>query len=72
MSLIDRSFYLIRTNPALTGNVKIVTSKDNKIYLESFNANKTLKKDRFKHFELKKEEFYKCIQSLPSMLGVLV
>ena len=59
MSLIDRSFYLIRTNPALTGNVKIVTSKDNKIYLESFNANKTLKKDRFKHFELKKEEFYK-------------
>jgi hypothetical protein len=59
MSLIDKSFYLIRTNPALTGNVKIVTSKNNKIYLESFNANRTLKKDRFKHFEVKKEEFYK-------------
>lgn len=59
MSLIDKSFYLIRTNPALTGNVKIVIDKSNKIFLESFNANNILRKDRFKHVEIRKEEYYK-------------
>lgn len=63
MSLIDKSFHLLRTNTALTGNVKIVVTKNNKIYLESFNANKLLKLDRFKHYEVRKNEYYKEVVS---------
>jgi hypothetical protein len=59
MSLIEKSFSLIRTNPALTSNVKLVISKDYKMYLESYNANDTLRNERFKHFLIKPEEFWK-------------
>lgn len=58
MSLLDKSFLLSRANPLLTGNVKIVIS-DEDLFLESFNSNLTLKKERFKHFSLKEDEYYK-------------
>jgi hypothetical protein len=57
--MIEKSFLLVRTNPALTGNVKLVVSSDYKLYLESFDINKSLSQDRFRHFEIKKEEYYK-------------
>lgn len=57
--MLNKSFFLVRTNPQLTGNVKLVLSSDSKIYLESFNANETLKKDRFKHVRVRDDEFYK-------------
>ena len=71
MSLIDKSFYLIRTNSALTGNVKIVINKNNKIFLESFNANNTLRKDRFKHFEIKKVNTIKKLFLASSMVLII-
>lgn len=51
----------MRTNPLLTGNVKVVVSSDYKLYLESFPVNKALSQDRLKHFEMKNEEYLKEI-----------
>jgi hypothetical protein len=39
---------LLRTNPKLSGNVKIVTSSDNSIYLESISATKELASIKYK------------------------
>jgi hypothetical protein len=57
--MIEKSFFLVRTNPALTGNVKLVVSSSYKLYLESFDVNKDLSQERLKHYEIKKDEYYK-------------
>jgi hypothetical protein len=61
--MIDKSFFLVRTNPALTGNVKVVISSDYNLYLESFSTNKDLSRERFKHYEVKHTELLK--ESVP-------
>ncbi len=57
--MIEKSFSIVRTNPALTSNVKLVISSDYKMYLESFDANDTLRNERFKHFLIKYDEYWK-------------
>lgn len=57
--MIEKSFLLVRTNPSLTGNVKLVISSDYQLYLESFNTNQALSNKKFKHFLIKKEEYWK-------------
>ena len=47
--MINKSFQLLRTNPALTTNIKLVVSSDYKLYLESFDTNKQLSDQKFKH-----------------------
>ena len=37
--MINKSFQLLRTNPALTTNVKLVVGSDYKLYLESLGIN---------------------------------
>ena len=37
--LDEASYSLVRTNPKLTANVKLVVDSSDNIYLESFNAN---------------------------------
>ena len=50
--LLDKASYsLVRTNPKLTGNVKIV-SDGTDIYLESFSANTALSGQRYKAFKV--------------------
>ena len=50
--ILDKaSFSLVRTNPKLTTNVKVVTNGDD-IYLESFSANTELSSSRFKAFKV--------------------
>ncbi len=50
--LLDKASYsLIRTNPKLTGNVKVVSDGTN-IYLESFSANTRLSSQKFKAFKV--------------------
>ena len=44
------SFGLVRTNPKLTGNVKIVSDSNDVLYLESFNATPELAKSKYKGF----------------------
>ena len=51
-NLFDKASYsLIRTNPKLTGNVKVV-SDGTDIYLESFSANTRLSSQRYKAFKV--------------------
>ena len=52
LPLLDKASYsLVRTNPKLTGNVKLV-SNGNDLYLESFNANSQLSSATFKAFKV--------------------
>jgi hypothetical protein len=46
------SFGLLRTNPKLTTNIKVVADSKNKIYLESIDANPFLSKSIYKGFEV--------------------
>ena len=56
--LLDNvSYALVRTNPKLTANVKLVTNGDN-LYLESFNANTELSSSKFKAFKISGDSTY--------------
>lgn len=56
--LFDKASYSIaRTNPKLTGNVKLV-SNGNDLYLESFNANTELSSSTFKAFKISGKDTY--------------
>ena len=56
--LLDKASYsIIRTNPKLTGNVKLVSNGDN-IYLESFSANTQLASSTFKAFKVSGNDTY--------------
>lgn len=46
------SFGLVRTNPRLTTNVKLVANSTDKIFLESIDADPLLSKSTYKGFEL--------------------
>ena len=57
-NLFDKASYSIaRTNPKLTGNVKLVSDGDN-LYLESFSANTELSSSTFKAFKLSGKDTY--------------
>jgi hypothetical protein len=50
--ILDKASYsVVRTNPKLTGNVKLVTN-DTDLYLESFSANTSLASSSFKAFKI--------------------
>lgn len=51
-SILDKASYsLVRTNPKLTGNVKLLTNGTD-LYLESFSANNELSSVKFKSFKV--------------------
>lgn len=51
-SIEGKSHVILRTNPLLTSNVKLVVDSDGEIYLDSINANRTLSDQRYKRFNL--------------------
>lgn len=51
-SIDDQSVVILRTNPVLSSNVKLVVNSDGNIYLDSISANRTLSDQRYKKFEL--------------------
>ena len=56
--LFDKASYsIVRTNPKLTGNVKLV-SNGLDLYLESFSANTELSSSTFKAFKISGEDTY--------------
>jgi len=55
--MINKSFQLIRTNPLLTSNLKVVVDSNYKLYLESFNSNSDLSNVKFKHMTMTKTEY---------------
>ena len=56
--LFDKASYsIIRTNPKLTGNVKLVSNGED-LYLESFSANTELSSSTFKAFKISGKDTY--------------
>jgi len=56
--LFDKASYsIVRTNPKLTANVKLVSNGDN-LYLESFSANTELASSTFKAFKISGKDTY--------------
>lgn len=57
-NLFDKASYsVVRTNPKLTGNVKLVSNGDS-LYLESFSANTELASSTFKAFKVSGDNTY--------------
>ena len=56
--LEDKSFALLRTNPRLSGNNKIVVTTGGEIYLETIDANTQLASSRYKKHRLSKDGDY--------------
>jgi hypothetical protein len=52
-----KSLSVIRTNPALTANVKLVVNSAYELFLESFDSNRMLGNSRFKHYRINNEDF---------------
>lgn len=54
------SFMLLRTNPKLTGNVKLVVTEDNKLYLDAFKVSATsvLNNKSYRHKEVSADGDY--------------
>ncbi len=49
--ILDKtSFGILRTNPKLTSNVKLISDSTDRLYLESFNANDELSKSKYKGY----------------------
>lgn len=49
---------LLYTNPKLTTNIKILVDSNDKIYLESFNANRDLSSSEYKNFKVDASSSY--------------
>jgi hypothetical protein len=57
--ILDKaSFQLVRTNPKLTTNVKLVVDSSDKLYLDSFNANVDLSNNIYKAFNIDPNSSY--------------
>lgn len=56
--LEDKSFALLRTNPKLSGNNKIVVTENGDIYLETIDANTQLSSSKYKKKKLSRDGDY--------------
>lgn len=54
----NSSFGLLRTNPKITGNVKLSLDSSGGVWLNSFNANPTLSTEKFKKFQVTGKDSY--------------
>lgn len=52
ISPFDSSFQVVRTNPKLTGNVKITVDSEKNLWLNSIEANEELSKDSYKKYAI--------------------
>lgn len=57
-SIEGKSQVILRTNPLLTSNVKLVTDSLGNLYLDSISANKTLSANRYKKFSIDSNGHY--------------
>ena len=48
----NSSFSVVRTNPKITGNLKITVGSSGSVSFNSMNANRILSNDRFKNFNI--------------------
>ena len=54
----NNTFALLRTNPKMSSNLKLVVDSAGDIFLSAFKANKTLSKVEYQKHELKPDGFY--------------
>lgn len=57
-SIDNKSFALLRTNPKLTSNSKLLVNSNGDLFLSSFRANKELSKIEFQKYEIKSSGIY--------------
>lgn len=57
-SVDNKSFALLRTNPKLTSNVKLVVDSSGEIFLSSFRANKELSRIEYQKYPVSANESY--------------
>jgi len=55
--MINKSFQILRTDPLLTTNLKVVVTSDYNLYLESFNTNDELSNVKYKHYKMSKTDY---------------
>ena len=52
------SFGILRTNPKLTSNIKLIADSKDTLYLESFSANDELSKSKYKGYKFSSNTDY--------------
>ncbi len=52
------SYQLLRANPKLTGNVKVVVTSDNNMYLDTFKVSDALSQYKYRHIKINPSEYY--------------
>lgn len=52
------SYQLLRTNPKLTGNVKVVVTENSKLYLDTFKVSLALGQYKYRHVPVNVNEYY--------------
>lgn len=57
-SIDNKSFALLRTNPKLTSNLKLLVNSNGDLFLSSFRANKELSKIEYQKFDIKSTGIY--------------
>lgn len=54
----DTSFALLRANPKLTGNIKVVVDSDENLYLDTFKVSLGLSQFQYRHISINPSEYY--------------
>ena len=54
----DVSYALLRTNPKLTGNVKVVVDSNSNIYLDTFKVSTALSQKQYRHVKVASTDYY--------------
>lgn len=65
----DTSFQLLRVNPKLTGNIKVMIDSNSNMYLDTFKVSKGLSQRKYRKIKINPDEYYgKSIMSKMSSL----
>ena len=54
----DTSYSILRVNPKLTGNVKVVVDSDSNMYLDTFKVSLGLSQNKYRHIPINPSEYY--------------
>lgn len=58
VSVDNASYELLRTNPKLTGNIKVVIDSENDIYIDTFKVNDALSKEKYRKVPVSYKDYY--------------
>lgn len=65
----DTSYELLRTNPRLTGNIKVVVDSDSNLYLDTFKVSNGLSQRKYRKISIDPNEYYgACLMSKMSSI----